>query len=390
MLTSSAARIQQLEDSLAKSRNSWTCYQKTELHNEKLSEQVLQLEVNIAQMSEEISTLSGIIAEQETAQVIREQEWIAKEIRHNSTINDITAQNSVSLRELESAKRRIESLESDGASQEMASGAGIKAAIYAKHIALEEKDKDIQNLQAALTEAQSIIAEAQAALAESQWVLAEQQSQAAQSTLQISAAQAPASALEPVGSCLSSDDAVRDLEAALANSQAALEIALSNEASARKTIARLRLQISESDLELVEKFKFVTSKEEALVTKVQAHIRGILGRFRVDRLKLSKFAAENGVLIALKPTVQGESGWYLSPDRSIYYFALKDGDWCQVCGPMSLDVWEDIVRQSSNGKNVAKMLSLFNHRVYVVGEGVEPKQIAIMNGNNELWHLEKI
>ncbi len=78
-------------------------------------------------------------------------------------------------------------------------------------------------------------------------------------------------------------------------------------------LAELQTKIGSIDQSLSKRFVNLTSVA-----------RGFLGRRRVNRLKLFKLADETGVLVAMSNTVQGESGWYVGPHGSIFYFVLKE------------------------------------------------------------------
>lgn len=69
-----------------------------------------------------------------------------------------------------------------------------------------------------------------------------------------------------------------------------------------------------------------SNKSDAIkkLVKFQATIRGFLARSRVRRAKLKITAKQSGVLVALDPDHQGESGWYSGPNGMIYYFVLDN------------------------------------------------------------------
>ena len=78
--------------------------------------------------------------------------------------------------------------------------------------------------------------------------------------------------------------------------------------------------------------------------KVQAMVRGYLGRLRVRRLQVLVRARLSGVLVALKDTEQGETGWYVAPDGAIYYFVLTadKSNWIATAGPIDFDTFEKL------------------------------------------------
>lgn len=168
-----------------------------------------------------------------------------------------------------------------------------------------------------------------------------------------------------------------------------LEVAVNNEASALEAVSTLRLQMNSKVLEIIEKLGPITADKEALVIRVQAVVRGIRDRAVVERIRLSKKARDQGILIALKPTLQGDSGWYLSPDEQIYYFSLSDDDWNQVCGPLTLGDWQVLLRhmESQNPKKIKSMSSPFPHRVYGTKGETESQMYLIDNTSAQLFRL---
>jgi uncharacterized protein YoxC len=66
------------------------------------------------------------------------------------------------------------------------------------------------------------------------------------------------------------------------------------------------------------------TKLKTAFLKLTCVIRGFLGRQRVKRIKQMRLADQTGILVAMKDTNQGESGWYMGPNGSIFYFVLKD------------------------------------------------------------------
>merc|ERR1712151_32492 len=76
--------------------------------------------------------------------------------------------------------------------------------------------------------------------------------------------------------------------------------------------------------------KFVKSKMQTkwAAVKIQRVIRGHLSRRYVDMVKSAQQA---GVMVAIKGTTQGRSGWYQDFDGTVYFFAVDgDGTWWQV------------------------------------------------------------
>lgn len=87
-----------------------------------------------------------------------------------------------------------------------------------------------------------------------------------------------------------------------------------------ETKDRELLTIANNGLALLE----LNQQQEKSVILLQALARGYNARASTKRLKIHQAAKVSGVLVALKHTVQGESGWYCGPDGSLYYFVLDE------------------------------------------------------------------
>lgn len=98
------------------------------------------------------------------------------------------------------------------------------------------------------------------------------------------------------------------------------------------------------------KMASLSIEQVVALIKLTSMVRGFLGRSRVRRIKTSNLAIEVGVLFAMANTVQGmctqsvssrifdaqsyvcvcavffpgETGWYMGPNRAIFYFVLKN------------------------------------------------------------------
>ena len=75
------------------------------------------------------------------------------------------------------------------------------------------------------------------------------------------------------------------------------------------------------------------------VVIVQSVIRRFIARSRVQRLRLIRDSASNGVLAAMPGTIQGHSGWYTAGDK-IYYFCREGKEFMLVVGPLSMEQYE--------------------------------------------------
>ena len=62
--------------------------------------------------------------------------------------------------------------------------------------------------------------------------------------------------------------------------------------------------------------------------------------------KIAKLASEQGILIATVRNRQGESGWYIAPDGSYYYFALNKKEWNIVAGPVTPGAYIAMITKS--------------------------------------------
>jgi len=97
---------------------------------------------------------------------------------------------------------------------------------------------------------------------------------------------------------------------------------------------------------LIQRFWLKRRKHLHCATVVQAIIRGFIAR-RVTKRMLQ--AKEAGVMVAMKGTRQGRSGWYQDFDGQKYYFAVDaHGTWWQVMKPSK---WETL-KETLNGVSV--------------------------------------
>jgi hypothetical protein len=222
----------------------------------------------------------------------------------------------------------------------------MKAALHAKNSTIEEQEKIIAQkleenvrLNAALEQANKQQSDASVRLLEEN----------AQLSADLERALALADKLQSEVSMLHGQqaDLVKSLE------------------DAREYQAALAKKFSEKDEQLKRRMEGMS---RIVVIKLQARVRGYRARAHVDMLRIAKHAEEEGILIALKPTIQGMSGWYMHPDGNIYCFALRiaenvdDEVWIQTCGPVSSEAWSKVVSRTESTKPSAarKMLSVFS------------------------------
>ena len=90
------------------------------------------------------------------------------------------------------------------------------------------------------------------------------------------------------------------------------------------------------------------------IVKFQAAIRGYICRARVLRTRNVLSAKQSGVLIAMKHTIQGESGWYLAPNGSVFYFVLDNGDWINSAGPIDMGSFEAMILDSKRKNRISR------------------------------------
>ena len=105
-------------------------------------------------------------------------------------------------------------------------------------------------------------------------------------------------------------------------------------------IRKLREQLK-ANSKLKESLLDIESNPPKLskVVKVQSVVRKFMARCRVSTKRLAKLASEQGILVATVRNRQGESGWYIAPDGSYYYFALNKKEWNVVAGPVSPEAY---------------------------------------------------
>lgn len=94
-------------------------------------------------------------------------------------------------------------------------------------------------------------------------------------------------------------------------------------------VTRNELLVAEKSLKAVPKAKGLTTPTLTSLTdqtapptllKLQALVRGWIGRRKVHRVVRTMQAMRSGVLVAMPTTTQGESGWYAGPTGDIFYF----------------------------------------------------------------------
>jgi len=151
----------------------------------------------------------------------------------------------------------------------------------------------------------------------------------------------------------------------------------------------LRQQFNEKEMEVIARSASLSENELRFIVKAQAVARKIIAKNRIGMIRMAKKARDEGILIAVKPTVQGESGWYVHPDQSIYNFSLQpDGSWAQTSPPLTPLEWKAIVRlvESKNPSLTSRMLSPFTQTsiLHPLTGRVLPN-VYIQNGTKALF-----
>jgi hypothetical protein len=103
--------------------------------------------------------------------------------------------------------------------------------------------------------------------------------------------------------------------------------------------------------------KPLSPRTSTRIEKLQAMVRGFLARATTKKIKIHHAAKASGVLIAMKKTIQGETGWYVGPDGSVYYFVLDEGEWILTCGPIAREMFDEVI---ASFKPLQKTLSSQN------------------------------
>lgn len=306
------------------------------------------------------------------------QEALARERERHSSQESRTSE------ALDAALNRIKSLEeaevtkviSSNTNGESAPGpVALKAALHAKNSTIEEQEKIIAQkmeenarLNAALEQANKQHLESSARLLEENAklgaALKQAQTLATKQQSDVSTRQLKENAR--LSADLEQAQALSDkLQSEVSMLQVQQTQLVKSLEDAREYQAALAKQFNERDEQLKRR---LAGMSRVVVIKLQARVRGYRARAHVDMLRIAKHAEEEGILIALKPTVQGMSGWYMHPDGNIYCFALRmtengdEEDWIQTCGPVSSDAWSKVISRIESTKPSAmrKMLSVFS------------------------------
>ncbi len=112
----------------------------------------------------------------------------------------------------------------------------------------------------------------------------------------------------------------------------------------RKSSSEQQLEQPEAELtteeQEQEQLKPAKAKKANMsAIRMQALVRGFLGRQRVRRIIMQRLATMPGVLVAIDGTKQGGTGWYSSQGQ-MFYFCLDDTDLVLMCGPITRDLYE--------------------------------------------------
>ncbi len=77
-------------------------------------------------------------------------------------------------------------------------------------------------------------------------------------------------------------------------------------------------------------------------TLIQSKVRGAISRERLRNRMRNEKAQEDGVLLAMPGTIQGDTGWYKGKDK-IFYFCFYKGEYLLLCGPISEESYNSML-----------------------------------------------
>ena len=87
--------------------------------------------------------------------------------------------------------------------------------------------------------------------------------------------------------------------------------------------------------------EIVITRNQA-ATSIQRRVRGAISRERLRFQIGNKKAQEDGVLLAMPGTLQGDTGWYKGKDK-LFYFCLHNGEYLLLCGPISEESYNSML-----------------------------------------------
>lgn len=353
MLESSTDTIKRLEERYAVMQREATSHHISGI-------EALRTTAEMARLQADLVTISSEMDSQERDSALREQKWalrysdLEKELSATkettqTTIEELQTEKSRLNTCLETALAKIEQLAAELAQIQSSPGPStVKAVIHAKNTALEDKEEIVRRLGDENAQLLVQLGEQKSLLisCEEKMALMKASTEDASSLLQ--------SRMNSVqDECLQLKE---KHEAELNESQSLIS---ELQRSLEVTQQTLRQKCGDKEMEILARSASLSSNELHLIVKFQARARVLFAKARAHMIRLSKQAQLEGVLIALKPSVQGESGWYMHPDQSIYHFALlENGNWVQTSPSLTHEEWEQIVKSVESKKPAAQALRL--------------------------------
>ena len=126
----------------------------------------------------------------------------------------------------------------------------------------------------------------------------------------------------------------------------------------------------------------LSSDDINALIQLQAYIRRFLVQRRIFKMRLQDLATISSTLIAMPGTSQGRGGWYLSPDRSIYYFVQRHNDWIIAAGPLDEKQYNEPLLTSvqvKHHKSYNAKTNLKQRGGRRVNQSSHPNSLTIMN-----------
>ena len=360
MLETSTKTIQRLEELYDALQREFTTHNSTE--ERRAIGEIDKLKSEIA-----MTTLAKEEAERKTA--IREQERTALEfeLKKNQMSSSTLGDRVIELEEdkkrltesLKEAFAKVDRLESDLSKQQqvVVGPTAVKAALHAKNSAIEEKDE-------ALVHLERVKARIESELEASQKLVLAREVQAEQLAKEL-----------------------EDVKANLSRVSRALELAQ----------VALSQQFDEKELQVMARAASLSNAELGLIVKVQAVARRVIAKSLVNMIRLAKRAREEDILIAVKPTAQGDTGWYMHPDQSIYHFTLtgagETSSWAQTTPPLTPTDWKEVVKivESKKPSTTSRMLSPYTQTAVLhPSSGKILPNVYMENGTRALFVVRSI
>ena len=352
--------------------------------------EALRTAAEMARLQADLVTISSEMDSQERNSALREQKWalrysdlekdlLAMKETAQTTIEELQTDKSRLKTSLEAALAKIDQLTAELAQIQSSPGpSAVKAVIHAKNTALEDKEEIVRRLENENSQLLVQLGEQKSRLTSCEEVLA-----------LLKASTEDASSL--LQSQLSSvqDECLQLKENHEAEHNESQSLISQLQRSLEVTQQALRQKCDDKEMEILARSANLSSNELHLIVKVQAKARVLFAKARAHMIRLSKQAQQEGILIALKPSVQGESGWYMHPDQSIYHFTLlENGNWVQTSPALAHEEWEKIVKSVESKKPAAQALRLTPLTIVPIVHPITLKPVPnvfIHNGTRALY-----